>query len=163
MYLNLFFSFPVQAGIPDVILLHLSHLPVWLEQVPFTQLLQMVHASSLYALSGGAYCGDSAQTVDTPALCGPQPHPHSTGLGEDWSRGWQQEFAADIGLLKLQMQKLWYENKAVTKSTWSVSIFAIILELFHFVNNHVTQMQWTYIEFYRHIDIAVVYCITMLW
>lgn len=94
--LTCLFSLPVQAGIPDIILLYLSHLPVRLEQVPSSLLLQMVHSSELHALSGGAFCGAGAQAAGPPALRGPQPHPHSTGLGEDWSGGWQQQITANI-------------------------------------------------------------------
>ncbi len=96
---NLFFSFVVQAGIPDIVLLHISHLPVRLGQVPSLLLLQMVHSSGLHALSGGAVCGVGVQSPSPPSLCRPQPHSHQTGLGEDRSRGREQEIPAYIELL----------------------------------------------------------------
>lgn len=102
LHLNLLFSLPVQAGIPDAVLLYLSHLPVRLGQVSSS--LQVAHSSGLHALSGGAFCGHGAQAAAPPALCGPQPQPHSTGLGEDGSRGGQQEITANIGLPQSQTQ-----------------------------------------------------------
>lgn len=113
--LTCFLCLPVQAGIPDSVLLYLAHLPVWLEQVPLSHFLQMVHSSGLHAQSGGALCGDRAQAADPPALCGPQPHPHSTGLGEGRSRGRQQEITANVELLQLQTQKQWNASKAKTQ------------------------------------------------
>lgn len=117
--LNLFFCLPVQAGIPDTVLLYLSHLPVWLGQVPLSHFLQMVHSSRLHAQSGSALCGDRAQAADPPALCGPQPHSHSTGLGEGRSRGWQQEITANVELLQLQTQKQWNASKAETQRQYT--------------------------------------------
>lgn len=105
MCLNLRVSLSVQDGIPDAVLLHVSHIPVWLEPVPLSLHLQMVHSSRLHAQSRGAFCGAGAQAADRPALRGPHAHPHPTRLGEDRSKGRHQEITADIGLSQLQAQK----------------------------------------------------------
>lgn len=116
----------------------------------------MEHSSGLHALSGGAYCGVGAQAAAPPALCGPQPQPHSTGLGEDWSRGREQQITANIGLSQLQhgMHRKWKEKTPqwlafqelyhqVTQAIYyktsrqrqhieSVSPYVIMLGFFHF-------------------------------
>lgn len=77
------FFFPVQAGIHHIVLLHLSHLPVRLGQIPLPLYLQVVQSSWIHAFTGGSHSGAGSQTVAPPALCGQKPHSNSTGLGED--------------------------------------------------------------------------------
>ena len=73
----------VQAGPPHVVALHAPHLPVWLEQVPEPLHLQVVDPAGLHAVSGGAFRGPGPQAADGAALCGPEPGPHTAGLGAD--------------------------------------------------------------------------------
>lgn len=89
-------SLSVQTGIPHRVLLYLSHLPVWLGQVPSALWLQMVHSSSLLTLFSGALFVDCAKAAAPAALRQPQPYAHSTGLGEERCRGRECESAAHI-------------------------------------------------------------------
>lgn len=67
--------------------MHGAWLHLWLEQISPSRNLQMVHSSRLHALSSGAFSGAGAKGASPPPLCGPHPHPHSTGLGEDPAEG----------------------------------------------------------------------------
>lgn len=83
--LCIFFSSSVQAWIHHIILLHLSHLPLRLGQIPLPLHLQVVHSSWIHAFAGGSHSGAASQTVAPPALRGQKSHSNSTGLGEDRS------------------------------------------------------------------------------
>ena len=77
----------VQTGPPDVVLLHAPHLPVWMGPFPAPFHLQVVDPAGLHAVSGGALRGSGPQAADSAALHGPQPGPHTAGLGEERARG----------------------------------------------------------------------------
>lgn len=91
----------------------------------------MVHSSSLHALSGGAVSGAGAKAAAPPALRGSHPYPHPAGLGEDWSREWQQEITAYIGPLELIHKH--------------ISSFYAMMERLHFVIT-VSVAVWTQVK-----------------
>uniref|UniRef100_A0A8C5B0C1 Metalloreductase STEAP4-like n=1 Tax=Gadus morhua TaxID=8049 RepID=A0A8C5B0C1_GADMO len=93
---------PVQAGPPHVVALHAPHLPVWLEQVPEPLHLQVVDPAGLHAVSGGAFRGPGPQAADGAALCGPEPGPHTAGLGADGAGGRGHKATNGIGGAQIQ-------------------------------------------------------------
>ena len=92
----------VQAGPPHVVALHAPHLPVWLEQVPEPLHLQVVDPAGLHAVSGGAFRGPGPQAADGAALCGPEPGPHTAGLGADGAGGRGHKATNGIGGAQIQ-------------------------------------------------------------
>lgn len=88
--ISFFFCFSVEAGPPDPDDMHSTWLPLRLEQISSCLYLQVVHSSGLHAVSDCAFCGAGAQGAAPPPLRGPNPDPHSTGLGEEPAKGRDQ-------------------------------------------------------------------------
>lgn len=77
----------VKAGPPESAHMYRTWLLLWLGHISQDLHLQVVQPSRIHALSDCAIRGAGGQGSAPAPLCGPNPNPHSTRLGEDSAQG----------------------------------------------------------------------------